>query len=211
MKKVITLIGLDRGKEVYMHPHEADAAVSTGVACWPDQWDGGTGETEKAPDALRIEKGSFGPILVGPWPESATITQGNRNLGVAKVFRSGTIEVKIGDRKAIYQSYGNVGSSGDLMAKLREVLDEPQDGDEDEVEADVADNTSDPVAQNEAADQDEAAEDRTLVEIPEVWRGLHWKRRTAIASLLSGEDVTDADVANEIIADEVVRRALVQE
>lgn len=211
MKKVITLIGIDRGKEVYMHPHEADAAVSTGVACWPDQFDGGTGEAEKAPETLHIEKGSFGPILVGPWPDAATITQGNRNLGVANVFRSGTIEVTVGDRKAIYQSYGNVGSSGDLMAKLREVLDEAQDGDTDEVEADVDDDTSDPAAQNEAPDQDEQAENKALVEIPENWRGLHWKRRTALASLLSGEEITDADTANEIIAGAADDSAVVSE
>lgn len=221
MKRVITLIGVNRGQERFMHTHEAEAAVANGTACWPEDFQTDEVSEDEGFEPIRIENVRENPTLTGDWPEKAIITKGMQNQSFAQVFRTGTVVVTIGGRKAIYQSIGNDGKSADLKANLREVLDEtPAEANEDDEAEDGSaakqavsgadDGAGTPsgdyaeAPSDASSDDDEGSEggDTPLgdVTIPENWSGMHWKKRVKLAQDISGdESIEFASEADEII------------
>lgn len=209
MKKVICLIGLDHGKERFMHPHEADAAVSTGVACWPEDFVGADEAVEETVyEDLPIREIAGTAVMQGAWPQNAVITSRMQNSGWAEVFRSGTIVVTLGDRKAIYQSIGNVEGSRDHKAVLREVQDEAPETDEVEAVESVQDDAADTPPESapalhpvESFDEDATDGEGPDVDVivPNDWKSMHWKQRVQLASRIAGKEVQTVGEANDIL------------
>jgi len=208
MKQVVTAIGLQAGQLIWMRPHEADAAVATGAAMWPDDpkvepFRERLGLNKPAADVsrreLQIKRVDGGNELVGAWPKHIVMQPRMLASNMVVSHPSGAIQITIGKRTATYRAISSPREGG-ILADLVEVTGEP-------VAKVVAPVEKEPVAAPDPSKDSAGAPSagptspvaRDDGKIPADWQSLHWKHRIRLAERISGRKVTDVEEANAII------------
>lgn len=179
MRQVISLVGRDAGHTIWMNNPQAEAAVATGAACWPE--DAGKmsvkgtridaadlpDDDEASREQLRLRMDEDRrTVLVGAWPKKAILSPKVMHSNMVESFPSGTIIITVGGRKATYQTQRQ-SRSGEWFIDLREVHDLS--------EPDAATEAAAPVTDN--------------VVLPPDWRDMHWRQQASLASEIIGESV----------------------
>lgn len=167
MKKVVTLVGLRAGQEMWMNDTEAQAAIDSGTAVWPGDKanvagaDFDTGYADKDDRSKRKEFDivpSDGlPSLKGKWPKKAIVTQKLMSSNMFHMNSAGEVSVKIGDRAAKYKAVTSP-KGGDLYVDFDSEID-----------------LGAPV------------EASTGIVIPEDWEKMNWMSLGKIAREITGE------------------------